>query len=386
MAHERFRIDTAEGALTIPPTDLLSLEVELDTELASMFRLRLAIRQQRNGLWTYLDEERFSVWKPMRITAGFDSGSEELISGFITHVKPDFPRDHAQCSVEIWGMDGSVRMDRVEKLRAWPNMKDSDIAAEIFKEDYGFIPDVDDTGIIHDDRVSTIMQRETDMQFLKRLAQRNGFECYVEGATGCFHAPRLSASPQPVLAVHFGERETNVNSFALEVNALTPTSAAMFEVDWQTKAVLPGSAEIGEQPLLGSIRATELSAPIAPEIKAGKVFVNLNAATGTTEDMDRLCKALVHQAEWLVTAEGEIDGNQYAHVLKPHGTVTIKGIGETYSGIYYVTHVTHTFGPRGYTQSFRAKRNALMPTGEEDFTGITSKPNPFLVSKPNPFL
>ena len=326
-----------------------------------MFRLRLAIQPQRNGLWTYLDEERFSVWKPMRITAGFDSGSEELISGFITHVKPDFPRDRAQCSVEIWGMDGSVRMDRVEQLRAWPNKKDSDIATEIFKEDYGFIPpDVDDTSIIHDDRVSTIMQRETDMQFLKRLAQRNGFECYVKGTTGCFHAPRLSESPQPVLAVHFGERETNVNSFALEVNALTPTSAAMFEVDWQTKTVLQESAEIGEQALLGSIDATELP---APKIEPGKVFVNLNAATGRTE-MDRLCQELVHQAEWLVTAEGEVDGNQYAHVLKPHGTVTIKGIGETYSGIYYVTHVTHTFGPRGYTQSFRAKRNALMPTGE----------------------
>jgi hypothetical protein len=57
--------------------------------------------------------------------------------------------------------------------------------------------------------------------------------------------------------------------------------------------------------------------------------------------------------------------------------------------------VTHTFTPKGYTQLFRAKRNALMPTGLEDFAGIgrpkpnpflTSKPNPFLTSKPNPFL
>ena len=68
----------------------------------------------------------------------------------------------------------------------------------------------------------------------------------------------------------------------------------------------------------------------------------MNTTTGTAE-MDTLCQELYHQAEWFINAEGEIDGNHYAHVLKPHGTVTIKGIGEAYSGVYYVTHVTHTF-------------------------------------------
>jgi hypothetical protein len=73
------------------------------------------------------------------------------------------------------------------------------------------------------------------------------------------------------------------------------------------------------------------------------------------------------QVAWFVTAEGEINGNAYGHVLLPRRPVTIKGVGETYSGVYYVTQVTHTFTGDGYAQSFRAKRNALMPTGQEDF-------------------
>jgi hypothetical protein len=109
----------------------------------------------------------------------------------------------------------------------------------------------------------------------------------------------------------------------------------------------------------------------------GQMYVSMNPTTGKTE-MDTLCQELYHQAEWFISAEGEIDGNHYAHVLKPHGTVTIKGIGEAYSGVYYVTHVTHTFQAQGYTQFFRAKRNALRPTGAEDFTGAVSKPNPYL--------
>jgi phage protein D len=374
MAQERLVLKTSAGELVLPRTDFLSLEVELDNELASLFKLRLAIRLQPNGAWTYVDDERFQVWKPLAIHAGFDTATDELISGYITHIRPEFQRDPSYCTLEIWGMDSSVLMDREETLHAWPNERDSTIATQIFNR-YSFSPKVDDTRILHDENISTIMQRETDMQFLNRLAQRNGFECYVEGTTGFFRAPQLNATPQPVLAVHFGERDTNVNHFSLEVNALTPTSAGMFEVDWLTKTVLQESAETGQQRVLGSTAATGLLA--AGGVAAGKVYINTNAATGKTE-MARLCQESVHQAEWLVTAEGEIDGNQYAHVLKPHGTVTIKGVGETHSGIYYVTHVTHTFGPRGYTQFFRAQRNALRPTGVEDFAGTVSKPNPYL--------
>jgi phage protein D len=365
MESERFIIETEDGEVQVSRTDLISLEVELDSELASMFRLRLAIRQQRDGTWTYLDEERFRIWKPITITAGFDTGAEALMTGYITHVKPAFDPDSAQCTLEIWGMDGSVLMDREEKLRAWPNEQDSTIVSQIFSL-YGLSSVVEETQVVHDEAVSTILQRETDMQFLKRLALRNGFECYVEGTTGYFRKPQVEATPQPVLAVHFGE-ETNVNRLSIEVNALTPANVTMFQVDRTSKEVLEAAATTGQQPALG---ATSSFLPAG--IAQGQMYVSMNTTTGLPE-MAALCQGLFHEVEWFVTAEGEIAGNQYGHVLKPRGTVTIKGVGETYSGIYYVTHVTHRFTSNGYTQSFRAKRNALMPTGTEDFTASSAR-------------
>jgi hypothetical protein len=74
--------------------------------------------------------------------------------------------------------------------------------------------------------------------------------------------------------------------------------------------------------------------------------------------------------EWFVTGEGEVAANYYGTILMPHNTVTIKGIGETYSGIYYVTRVTHVFGTDGYTQTFTVKRNALNPLGTEKFSDV----------------
>lgn len=385
MAQERLILITSTGVLTIPRTDLLSLEIELDNELASLFRLRLATRLQ-NGSWKYVDDERFQAWKPLTIRAGFNT-TEELISGYITHIKPDFQRDPSHCTVEIWGMDRSVLMDREEKLRAWPQTTDSAIATQIFNS-YRFIPDVAPTPVEHHETMSTVIQRETDMQFLNRLALRNGYECYVDGNIGFFGPPRLEGNPQPLLAVHCGATETNVNHFSLELNALKPTNVAMRQIDRLDRLPIPAMVTSSRQRVLGRKAAAEL---LPPDVRpAGQVYVSRNPTTGMTE-MAALCQGLYHQAEWFLNAEGEIDGNHYAHVLKPHRTVTIKGIGEAYRGVYYVTHVTHTFRPTGYTQFFRAKRNALMPTGAENFAVRATKPNPYLFDpipagpKPNPY-
>jgi phage protein D len=254
-------------------------------------------------------------------------------------------------------------MEREDKLKDWPNKKDSDIASELF-EQYGLSPTVDDTEVVHDEAISTIMQRETDWQLLKRLARRNGFECFVEGTTGFFRRPPVDATPQALLAVQFGE-ETNVNRFALEVNALTPADVSMFQVDRTNKELLDTTADSSDQKTLGALGAADL---VAPGMAAGLVVVGQTVTTGLGE-MVGLCRGLFHEREWFVTGEGEIAGNAAGVVLKPRGTVTIKGIGETFSGVYFVSHVTHSFSREGYVQTFEVKRNALLPTGSENFAG-----------------
>ena len=342
--------------------DLISAEVELDDELAGMFRLQIAVRQQPDGIWTYIDDERLCVWKSVTITAGLESETEELISGYITHVNLEFDVDPSQCVLEVLGMDGSILMDREEKLKNWPNKKDSDIASEIFGL-YGFSPEVEDTEVIHDEAVSTIIQRETDMQFIKRLALRNGFECYVQGTTGYFGPTQIEESPQPVLAVHFGEK-TNLNSFSIEVNGITPVNVSMSQIDRANKEVLEVAVESSLQIPLGENDSASI---LASGMEPGKVYMSMNSATGTPE-MEALCQGLYHKSEWFVTGKGEISGNIYGHVLEPRKTVTIKGINETHSGVYYVSRVSHFFSANGYIQTFSVKRNAIMSTGDEDFS------------------
>jgi len=362
MAYEQFIIEVNGEEIRDLYANLISLEIELDEVLASLFRLHIAMTLQSGGHWTFLDDERLRIWQPVTLSAGFAEGVETIMSGYITHIKPYFDSDPTQCTLEILGMDGSVLMDRQEKLKAWPNKKDSDIAAELFNL-YGFTPEVEDTPVIHDEAVSTIIQRETDIQFLRRLALRNGFECFVEGKKGYFRKPRLEAEPQPVLAAHFGN-ETVLNRIAIEVNALIPANVAMSQIDRVNKTISTARIENSQQTVLGYQVARDL---LTVGVHPGQVYMRMTAATGHLE-MQALCQGLFHQGEWFVTAVGEVAGNRYAHVLKPKKTVVIKGIGETYSGTYYITHITHIFSNEGYIQSFQAKRNAIGMLGLEAFT------------------
>lgn len=361
MEHEHFSMSFEGEVAGDLYADLLSLEVELDGELAAQFRLRLALDRENDGSWRYLDDDRLQVWRKVAISAGLGDGEEDLFAGYITHVRPSFDPDPARCTLEVWGMDGSVLLDREEKLKDWPNKKDSDIANEIFNT-YALTPQVEDTSLVHDEKISTIIQHETDMQLLLRLAERNGFECYVEGTTGYFRPPQLSDPPQPVLAVHFGDGETNVTRFNVEVDALAPVNLAMWQLDRADKSVLDVAITATQQQTLGKSDASSLlPAGIGPALIIGR------AATTGKPEMTVLCQGLYDRAEWFVTGDGEVNANRYGHVLRPRRTVTIKGVGEAYSGVYYVTHVTHSFTHEGYTQRFQVRRNALGPAGSEDF-------------------
>ncbi|MFX0194749.1 MAG: phage late control D family protein [Candidatus Hodarchaeota archaeon] len=341
--------------------DIVSVEAEEDERLASVFNIRLAIRLPRDGTWTWIDDERLSPWKKVSISAGFADNVVEVITGYITQVKPYFDSELSRSYLDVKGMDGSVLMSTEEKLKDWPNKKDSDIATQIFT-DYGFTPEVEDTGVVHDEAISTIIQKETDIQFLKRLARRNEFECFVRNTTGYFRPPQLNGVPQRILAVQFGT-ESNLAYFKVELNALQPTIVEMHQLDLLTKESRDVTVDSTQQCQLGLTSASDL---YSAEIRPAKVFVKHTKVIGQPA-MQALCQGLYDDAEWLVQGEGEIVGSLYQDVLKARELVTIKGVGKIYSGVYYVIKVKHVFTDSGYTQRFNVKRNALNPDGSEDF-------------------
>jgi phage protein D len=349
------------------PPDIMEIELEEDVDKADVFRVKMSIRQQSDGAWTYVDDERFQVWKPLQIQAGYADDHDTMVDGYITHVDLVLAQEEGESYLEISGMDASCLMDLDEKQLAWANKKDHEIAQTIFAS-YGLKYEVEDTIAQHREAVSTILQSETDIQFLRRLAARNGFECFVKGTTGYFRSPNMQGQPQKILAAHFGG-ETNVSSMHVRVDG---TPASLVEI----RRIDPMEKQQDAETLSGSPRRT-LGARSLAALQSGKAdgrsFLKRQPAASTQEMKGRL-RSGVEGSSRFVTVEGDIDGRTYGAVLRAKRLVTIKGAGASFSGLYYVTSVRHHFTVEDYKQHFKAYRNGIGFTGDENFGAASLLP------------
>ena len=344
--------------------NIISVEVVEDVSSASSLNLRLGVsRCHAENTWNILDDSHIEIWMKVTLEAGFEGENEEIFSGFVTHLKPNFDNDPAKCTLDVQAIDRSIILDREHKIRSWGNKKDSDIAWEILVTETGLSAEITSTEVEYDDTVTTITQRSTDMKFLQRLARRNGFEVYVNGDSAYFGPPNYDSAVQPVLSVHFGA-ETTMTSFDLDVNALRATRVQTANIGRSDRSDTSASVESTEVRPRGDMTADDMASNEVPE---ATVFLG-SGAVANSQELDVRAQAIYDQQQWFITGTGEVDGNLYGHIIRPHKMIAIRGVSESYSGEYYVTHVTHRFTTGGYTMQIKVKRNATVPTGEENFS------------------
>src|SRR5258708_3292511 len=178
------------------------LEVEDHSDMADMVRLSVAISIRDGcGSWNAVDQNTFRRLTKLRIEVNVGSGkTEPLIEAYVIETNADFANQPGQSVLNVVAMEPTVKMNLKEQVRPWPNMADSDIAEEIFG-DYKFDTVVDPTQPRPDELYHTGMHPGTGIRFSHALAQRNGYELYVElnpeagKVHGHFHKPKLQQPP-----------------------------------------------------------------------------------------------------------------------------------------------------------------------------------------------
>jgi phage protein D len=357
----------ADGVPASP--DLLEviqeIEVEDHAQMADMVRIRLSTAVDGAGSgWTVLDDDLFARLTKIKIVVTVGSGpAETLIEAHVIEHQSELSNEPGESVVEVVAMDPTVLMNLEEKVRPWPNMADSDIAAVVFGE-YGFDADVEATQPARPEVDHLSTQRGTDIQFLQYLAERNGYECYVEVAArdgrieGHFHPPRLETKPQGVLSINMGEA-TNINSFKASYDMLGPTTVQVTGVDIESHSDQPAAVEEAALAELGRAAALEPDRPRRV----------LPSQTGLTlsGELQTYAQAVVDRSSWAITAEGELNTVAYGGLLRAKRPVLVRGAGRQFSGLYYVERVLHTLTADTYVQRFALKRNALGLTQRESF-------------------
>jgi phage protein D len=259
-----------------------------------------------------------------------------------------------------------------ERRKSWPNMSDSDVANDIFSSSkYRFTPIVDQTSWRRQENDQTLMQRGTDMQLLQQLAERNGFEVYVEtnGFTGQveghFHAPRLNLPPQGTLSVNMRDA-TNVNSFNARNDMLRPVAAEATNLDVESRENQQSEATTSQLPALGqqSSLASSQQRRVLPS----------RTGLARTGELRTYTQAVTDRTALSITADGELNTVAYGGLMRAKRPIMVRGAGQQFSGTYYVQRVHHVFTPDSYTQSFTMARNATGLSGSESFVPSTALP------------
>jgi phage protein D len=344
------------------------IEVEDHAAMADMLRLRLAVAVREDGSgWTLLDDSLFTRLANLKLSVTVGSGRAiPLISAYVIEVDTEFSSDPSGSVLTVVAMDPTVLMHLDEKVKAWPNMKDSDVASAIFSDGaYKFTPVVEATRWSRQENDHTLMQRGTDIQFLQHLAGRNGYECFVElndagEVEGHFHPPKNDRQPQGTLTVNMGAA-TNVNKFRARFDMLGPATAKAATIDPDDASAQSGQADEGSQ--TGGMG----DAPAVPAERPRRVLLS-QLGMAQAGEVQLYAQAVVDRSAWSLLAEGEVSTVAYGGVLKAKQPVMVRGVGRQFSGRYYVDRVLHTIGSDGsYTQRFTVRRNATGLTGQENF-------------------
>jgi len=377
--------------------DIVSLTITENSSSANTLELRLATELDEKGAWAYLEDKRFDPFTKVSVKFGFTSGGglagalglpasapggndglEPIFDGYITSVQANLSSDPANAQIEIGAMDTSVLLSLEEKITTWKGMSDSQIAEKIIGRYRGVLVRADSTAPVHQEIDTTIVQRSTDIQFVRELATLNGLEFYFETEkdsgkiAGFFRAPRLDGNPQPDLAIQFGD-QSNLFTFSARLVGQRPLKVKAEQMD--VKGNTPNTGQASETRLrkLGEKDANSLVGgplkSLLPEDAQAQMLV-LGPPTSNATELRTIAQAVRDEAAWFITAEGEINSDAYQTVLRPHRLVLVKGAGKPFSGKYYVTRVVHQLmGDGTYAQRFEARRNARDVAKSEQFGG-----------------
>ena len=242
-------------------------------------------------------------------------------------------------------------------------MSDSDIASSIFG-DYGLTPVVDTSQPTRQEDDVVPIQRGTDMQFLRRLAERNGYDLFVASAT----ERRRGPLPRPQAGRPAPRRPDRRLRRRKQRRVADdhPRGAATDDGEGRAarRRVSGGPVRRGRVRLAGRPRR-EVRARRRPPAGDARRPDRPGRQLPTSRPTR---KAVVDRSSWAIRADGELATDHYEGILRASKPVSVRGVGKTLSGTYYVERVLHAFTPDGYSQQFTLRRNALTLSGSEDFT------------------
>jgi uncharacterized protein involved in type VI secretion and phage assembly len=337
--------------------DILQITVEESLHLPAMFTLMVhnsyLPTNERSQHKPERHEKLFEIGKKIRL--GFISSTTEdsnfkkeeeefLIEGEITGIEIHF-NEKSEAPIIIRGYDIAHRLHRGRHNRSFLNETDADIVRKIAKE----------VGIKAEKNVQSsgetpeyvFQENQTNMEFLRERAARIGFELFVLGNELYFRKPDGKDPLKLKWLVDISSFSTRITS-AEQVSAVEVRSW-----DYTQKRLITSTAS-SEKVVTktGSKRGSTTSTEFNLNNKPPKMTV-VDQPVSTAKQAEAMAQALCDElgGEYIY-ADASSEGNPK---IRPGRVVTLEGMGDRFSGKYYVTETRHFYNQRIYSTNFSVR-------------------------------
>jgi phage protein D len=325
--------------------DVLDVKVSAYVEGASAFTIKFNNRDSYTQDLKYIDGDLLVEGAKVEIKVGYVDQLKSLIAGEVTAIEPEFSENEAP-ALKIHGYDLLHRFRRGRKTRSFTKMKDSEIAEKIARE-LQLRAEAEDTQITHD---YVLQSNQTDIDFLLERARRIRYEVVIKDKT--LHFRKAANNKGKVITLEFG---LTLKSFYPRLNTLGQVSEVLVQGwDPKTKKAIAGKAREGDE--ISKMQGAKLGAAISENAFAAAQTIIVDHPIFSEGEANQIAIGKFNEMTvGFITGEGAAIGNAD---ITAGEVIELKGLGQRFSGLYYVTSATHIVNAQGYNTKFTVARNA----------------------------
>jgi hypothetical protein len=290
----------------------------------------------------------------LSIIAQSPAGQECLARGQVYGQNIRLVHGGERSVLSVLGADTRIRMDRESKATVFPAGPVSQAVSRIL-EHYNLTPDVEDTEGMYSVNTHSIVQRETDYEFIQRMARQNGFLFWITTdaiapgvETAHFRKPILEGNPAGTIRIN-REDGQNVPELKIDWNIQTAVSTSVKQLD-PISGHIDGSLAQSALPPLGDT-------PLASLVKEPSVR-HVAVPGHDAAALLGISAGLLLESTFFVEARCEISTTLAGMIFRPHTLVEVAGAGARHSGLYFCSGVRHIIGDTEHLMQLEMLRNA----------------------------
>lgn len=336
--------------------DVLELKVTMDLENMTSADVTFNNWDDRKVGFKHSEGNRLFVGNRVHVLMGYADRLLSMMRGQINTLSPRFPQSGSP-TIVVGALDGMQLLKdstpgEGDELK-YVDQADWQIAQAIAQRN-GLTPEVTAEGEVH---AEVIQKNQDDAQFLMERAKRIDFDCYIHTDPSSDQSVLRFVRPTDERAG--GRIREHGFRWGETLRSFQPTLTLSRQVSevtvrgWDPRSKQPIVATATSADLPGSAEGT--SGPDEAERTLGRrADVVVDApVTSEQEARELACSLLRERAYEFITGSGEIIG---LPDLRPGDNLKLGGLGQRFSGSYYVKKVEHILNASGYLTRFEVRK------------------------------